>query len=104
MYAMVEISGKQYKAEEGHLLKVDRLSAEEGTELTLDSVVMVRSEKNVQLGTPYVAGATVTATVESHGKGEKIIVRKFKRRKNYHRTFGHRSQFSMVRVKGIQGA
>ena len=104
MYAMVEISGKQYKAEEGSLLKVNRLAADEGTELTLDSVVMVRTDKDVKVGTPYVKGASVTATVENHGKDDKVVVRKFKRRKNYHRTYGHRSQYSVVRVKGIKGA
>lgn len=104
MYAMVEISGKQYKVEEGALLKVNRLSADEGSELTLDSVVIVRTDKDVKVGTPYVKGASVTATVESHGKDNKIVVRKFKRRKNYHRTYGHRNRFSMVRVEGIKGA
>ncbi len=104
MYAMVEISGRQYKAEEGTLLTVDRLPQDEGSEVTFDRVVLFRTDEGVTVGTPYVKGASVTATVEGHGRGEKVIVRKFKRRKNYHRTIGHRSMVSTVRIKGLAGA
>jgi len=104
MYAMVEISGRQYKAEEGTVLTVDRLPHDAGAEITLDKVVLFRTDKEVKVGSPYVKGASVTATVEGHGLGAKLKVRKFKRRKNYHRTIGHRSKVSTVRIKGLAGA
>ncbi len=104
MYAMVEIAGKQYKAEPGSVLKVDRLGQEAGAQLEFDSVLMVRDSESVKVGTPYVAGAKVTAVLEEHGKDKKITVLKFKRRKNYRRKQGHRQQYSVIRVGEIVGA
>lgn len=102
MYAMVEIQGKQYKAEEGALLKVDHMSAAgEGAEVSFDTVLMTAKDGTVQVGTPYVGGAKVTGVVEGHGKDRKITVLKYKRRKNYSKKTGHRQQYSLVRVKGI---
>ncbi|MFP4329976.1 MAG: 50S ribosomal protein L21 [Spirochaetaceae bacterium] len=104
MYAMVEIQGKQYKAEQDALIKVDRLSDEEGSDLELDSVLMVSGEAGVTVGTPFVQGATVKAVVERHLRDPKIKVLKFKRRKNYSRLTGHRQAYSLIRVKEITGA
>ena len=104
MYAMVEIAGKQYKAEPGSVLKVDRLQQDAGATVEFDSVLMLRDTDAVKVGTPYVSGAQVTAVVEEHGKDKKIIVFKFKRRKNYRRKNGHRQQFSVIRVNEIVGA
>ncbi|MFP4301688.1 MAG: 50S ribosomal protein L21 [Spirochaetaceae bacterium] len=103
MYAMVEIQGKQYKAEQDALLKVDRLSQEEGAALELEQVLLLSSEKGVKVGSPFVKGATVKAVVEKHIRDPKVRVLKFKRRKNYSRLTGHRQSYSLVRVKEITG-
>ncbi len=104
MYALVEIKGKQYKAVEGTLLKVDKLSEEEGKKVEFNSVLMTSKDDNIQVGTPFVNGVKVTATVESHVKDKKVVVIKFKRRKNYRRKQGHRQQYSVIRVNEIAGA
>ena len=103
MYALVEIKGKQYKAAEGSVLKVDRFDIDPGKQVEFDSVLLVSDEKKVKLGQPYVKGVKVKAVVEEHGKDKKILVFKYKRRKNYRRTRGHRQQFSMLRVQEITG-
>jgi large subunit ribosomal protein L21 len=103
MYAMVEIQGKQYKAEQDALLKVDRLSQEEGAALELEQVLLLSSDKGVKVGSPFVKGATVKAVVEKHVRDPKVQVLKFKRRKNYSRLTGHRQAYSLIRVKEITG-
>ena len=104
MYALVEIKGKQYKAQKGELLKIDRLTEVKGESIDFDSVLMLRDEGDVKVGTPYVKGAKVTATVEEHMKDKKVVVQKFKRRKNYRRKQGHRQQYTLVRVEDIVSA
>ena len=103
MYAMVEIKGKQYRADEGAVLRVDRVDGETGDVLEFDSVLMVRSDDGVKVGTPYVDGASVKAVLEDQGRAKKIKVLKFKRRKNYSRKYGHRQAFTTIRVKEIVG-
>jgi len=103
MYALIEIKGKQYKATEGSLLKVDRFESDPGKQVEFDSVLLVSDDKNVQVGQPYVKGVKVKAEVEEHGRDRKILVFKYKRRKNYRRTRGHRQYFSMLRIKEITG-
>ena len=100
MYALVEFKGKQYKAEKGALLKVDKIDAEPGTALDIDTVLLLSTD-TVTVGSPYVQGAKVTATVESHGKDDKIIVFKYKPKKDYRRKQGHRQQFSIIRIGEI---
>jgi large subunit ribosomal protein L21 len=105
MYAVVEIKGKQYKAQEGDLLKVDHVEGSNGDPLEFDSVLMLRSDDDkVSVGSPYVKGAKVKAVVEEHGRERKIVVYKYKRRKGYRRRRGHRRQYSMLRVKEIAAA
>lgn len=104
MYAMVEIQGKQYKAEEGGLLRVEKLPQEEGNTVEFDSVLLLRDDDNVKVGSPYVKGATVKAVVEGHDKDRKLVVYKYKRRKRYSRKHGHRQQYSTLRVREITGA
>ena len=104
MYALVEIKGKQYKAEKGALLKVDKIEAEEGTALEFDSVLLLSSEGDVKVGSPYVDGAKITAKVEDHTKGKKVRIFRYKRRKNYARRMGHRQNYTLVRVEEIVGA
>jgi large subunit ribosomal protein L21 len=100
MYALVEFKGKQYKAETGALLKVDKIDAEPGTALDIDTVLLVSGE-TVTVGSPYVQGAKVSATVESHGKDDKIIVFKYKPKKDYRRKQGHRQQYSIIKIGAI---
>jgi large subunit ribosomal protein L21 len=104
MYALVEIQGKQYKAEEGSLLTVDKLEGDAGRNIEFDTVLMTSGEQGVQVGTPYVSGAKVTATLEDQIKGDKLYVRKYKRRKGYRRKMGHRQQYSVLKVTGVSGA
>ena len=102
MYALVEFKGKQYKAEAGALLKVDKIDAEPGTELDIDTVLLLSGD-TVTVGSPYVEGAKVSATVESHEKGDKIIVFKYKPKKDYRRKQGHRQQYSVIKIGEITG-
>ncbi|MGM0673881.1 MAG: 50S ribosomal protein L21 [Spirochaetota bacterium] len=105
MYAVVEIKGKQYKAQEGDLLKVDHVEGNDGDVLQFDSVLMLRSDdENLSMGSPYVKGASVKAVVEDQGRDRKVIVYKYKRRKRYRRRHGHRQKYSLVRVKEIASA
>ncbi|MDR0644627.1 MAG: 50S ribosomal protein L21 [Treponema sp.] len=100
MYALVEIKGKQYKAEKDTLLKVDLLDVEPGSTLNIDSVLLLSGD-TMSVGAPYVAGAYVTATVESHEKDKKIIVFKYKPKKDYRRKQGHRQRYSVIKIKDI---
>jgi large subunit ribosomal protein L21 len=103
MYALVEFKGKQYRAEKGAVLKVDRIDAEPGTAVDIDSVLLLSGD-TVTVGAPYVPGVKVTAVVESHGKGDKIIVFKYIPKKDHRRKQGHRQQYSIITVEDIIGA
>jgi large subunit ribosomal protein L21 len=100
MYALVEFLGKQYKTEKGALIKVDKIDAEPGTAINIDKVLLVSGDA-VKVGSPYINGAKVSATVESHGKDEKIIVFKYKPKKDYRRKQGHRQQYSIIKIGEI---
>jgi large subunit ribosomal protein L21 len=102
MYALVEFKGKQYKAEKGALLKVDKIDAELGSAVNIETVLLVSAD-TVSVGTPYVQGAKVAATVESHGKDDKIVVFKYKPKKDYRRKQGHRQQYSIIKIGEISG-
>ncbi len=101
MYAIVDDRGKQYRMVPGEEIVVDRLDAEEGAEIRFDKVLLLRTDEEAVTGAPYVEGAVVVAELVEHEKGEKIIVGKFKRRKNYRRKTGHRQPYSRLRVKEI---
>lgn len=102
MFAIVTIAGFQEKAEKGAKLKVQRLEAKEGDTLTFDKVHLVADGDNVIVGKPLVAGASVKAKVLMHGLDDKIVVRKFKRRKRFHKTYrGHRQQYTVVEVVSV---
>ena len=103
MYAIVELKGKQYKAEKGAILKVDKLEEAPGSTLNIDSVLLVSGE-TVKVGSPYVDGAKVSAVVETHEKAKKIIVFKYKPKKDYRRKKGHRQQYSVIKIQDIIGA
>ena len=104
MYALVEYKGKQYKAEKGAQLQVDLIDAEKGTKIDIDTVLMVSNDGKATVGTPYVKGVKVQAVVGDSFKDDKVIVYKYKRKKDYHRTIGHRQQYSYITVENIVGA
>ena len=97
MYAIIVTGGKQYRAEVGDTLYLEKIEAEVGTEVTFDQVLLVGDK----VGTPYVEGAKVTGTIEKQGKGKKIIVFKMKAKKNYRKKQGHRQAYTKVIVKEI---
>jgi large subunit ribosomal protein L21 len=101
MYAIVETGGKQYRAAEEDTLRVEKLDAEVGSEVTLDRVLMLSTDGGVRVGAPYVDGAAVTARVVRHGKGKKIEGFTYKAKKNQRRRYGHRQQFTELVVKSI---
>ena len=100
MYAIIETGGKQVKVEEGQAIYIEKLTAEAGETVTFDKVLFVGGE-NVKVGSPVVAGATVTATVEKQGRQKKIIVFKYKAKKNYHKKQGHRQPYTKVVIEKI---
>ena len=101
MYAIVETGGKQYKVSEGDQLFIEKLAVEDGAEVTFDKVLFVSKDGGVVVGSPLVAGATVTAKVVKHGKAKKIIVFKYKSKKNYRRKQGHRQPYTKVQIEKI---
>ena len=101
MYAVVETGGKQYKVEPGSTFDVERLSADVGATIELDRVLLVGGDDGVQVGQPLVAGARVVAEVVEQGKGEKIIVFRYKRKVRYRRKTGHRQPLTRLLVKEI---
>lgn len=101
MYAVVETGGKQYKVALGDKLNVEKLDVAEGATVTLDRVLMVCTDGKVQVGEPLLKGTSVAATVLAQGRGEKIKVYKFKRRKKYRRTQGHRQAFTQLEITAI---
>lgn len=100
MYALVEILGKQYKAEKGSLLKVDKMDKAAGDAVEFDSVLLISGD-TVSVGTPFVPGAKVVATVKDQIKDRKVMVFKFKRRKGYQRRQGHRQAYTLLEVNDI---
>lgn len=102
MYAIIQTGGKQYKVSEGSILRVEKLNAQPGDQLTLDQVLLVSDEKGVKVGDPLVANAKVTVEILEQGKDKKIIVYKYKRRKNYRRKQGHRQPFTKIKVQKIE--
>ena len=102
MYAIIESCGKQYKVTEGDVVYFEKLDAEEGKKVTFDKVILVSKEGKVDVGAPYVKGVKVEGKVVSHGKGKKIIVYKYKAKKNYRRTQGHRQPYTKVEITKIK--
>lgn len=103
MYAVVSTGGKQYKVTQGEFLRVEKLDAEEGASVELDKVLMIADGDKVNIGTPLVKGGKVTVVVKSHGRGEKVTIMKFKRRKHHQKRTGHRQSYTEIEVTGIAG-
>ena len=103
MYAVLETGSKQYRVAAGDKLEIERLEVEAGKPVTFDRVLLVNKDGKVSVGAPTVTGATVTADVLSHIRGEKKLTFKMKRRKGYHKTIGHRQELTIVKIKEIKG-
>ncbi|MCS6928788.1 MAG: 50S ribosomal protein L21 [Saprospiraceae bacterium] len=101
MFAIVSIAGQQFKVEEGQQIFVHRLAAQEGESISFSTVHLIDRDGEVSIGTPYVPGAQVTATVLGHLKGDKIIVFHKKRRKGYRKKKGHRQLFTRIKIESI---
>lgn len=101
MYAVIKTGGKQYKVSEGQTLKVEKIAAEEGATIEIDQVLMIADGDNITVGAPMVEGGKVTATIKSHGRGKKIEIIKFNRRKHYRKRMGHRQSYTELQITGI---
>lgn len=101
MYAIVEIAGKQFKVSERDVLYVPRLQADAEQSVTLDKVLLVSNDEDVQVGTPLVSGAEVSATVLGHVKGDKVLVFKKRRRKRFKVMRGHRQQYTQLQIDSV---
>ena len=103
MYAVIESGGKQHRVTEGEILQLEKLDAGAGDEVTFDRILMVGEGDSVKIGTPYVEGGQVTAEVLKQGRGSKVNIVKFNRRKHFQKTQGHRQSFTEVKITGIKG-
>lgn len=101
LYAIIKTGGKQYKVQEGEVLKLEKLSADIGETVEFDQVLALKTEDELKVGTPYVEGARVQGKVLGQGKGKKITVFKYKPKKNYRKKQGHRQPFTSVRIEKI---
>lgn len=101
MYAIIKTGGKQYKVEKGSTLRVEKLDGDAGTKLTFEEVLLVADGDSIQIGTPVLGGAKVSAEIVAQEKGEKLIVFKFRRRKAYRRKNGHRQSYTAIKVTDI---
>jgi large subunit ribosomal protein L21 len=104
MYAVIATGGKQYRVEKGGVLRVELLKAEAGATIEFDQVLLIADGEKITVGKPMLKGSKVTATVESHGKGDKVSIVKFRRRKHYMRMKGHRQHYTQVRINEISAA
>jgi large subunit ribosomal protein L21 len=102
MYAVIETGGKQYRVNEGDVIKVEKLPEDVGAKVSFDRILLVGEGEDVKVGTPVVSGAKVTGEVVEQDRGKKIIVFKMKRRKNYRRKQGHRQDYTGVLISKIQ--
>ncbi len=103
MYAVIETGGKQYRVQEGDVITVEKLNAEAGDVVTFDKVLVLGEGKDIKVGTPYV-GTAVTGTVVENGKGQKVIIFKYKAKKDYRKKQGHRQPYTMVKIESLTGA
>lgn len=101
MYAIVRTGGKQYQVSPGDVIQVEKLAAKAGEEVDLNEVLLVKSDDQFRVGTPVLDNTSVKAKVISHGRAKKIVVFKFKRRKQYRRTRGHRQDFTRIQIQEI---
>ena len=103
MYAVIKTGGKQYKVAAGEKIKVEQIAADVGQEIVIDQVLAVGEDSSIKVGTPLVLGATVTVTVLSHGRHDKVRIFKMRRRKHYQKRQGHRQNFTELQIGAIVG-
>lgn len=101
MYAVIKTGGKQYRVAAGEKIKVEQIAADVGQEIVIDQVLAVGSGAEIKVGTPLVSGASVKATVVSHGRGEKVRIFKLRRRKHYQKRQGHRQNYTELQIGDI---
>ena len=101
MYAVIETGGKQHRVTEGELIRVEKIEAETGSTIDFDRVLMVGEGETIKVGTPVVDGAKVSAEVVQHGRGDKVTILKFKRRKHHMKRQGHRQWFTEIKITAI---
>jgi large subunit ribosomal protein L21 len=102
MYAVIATGGKQYRVTEGETLKVEKIAGEEGSDIELEQVLMVADGENIQVGTPLLEKGTVTVKILAHGRGKKVEIVKFRRRKHHRKQMGHRQSFTEIEVTKIK--
>jgi large subunit ribosomal protein L21 len=100
-YAVIKTGGKQYRVMQGEVLRVELLKADVDSTVTFDEVLLVGEGESITVGAPLVSGATVSAKVRAHGRADKIRIVKFRRRKHYKRTQGHRQHYTEIEITGI---
>jgi large subunit ribosomal protein L21 len=103
MYAVIKTGGKQYRVTQGGVLRVEKLEADVGTSIDFERVLMIADGDNIAIGKPFIEGGKVTATVRSHGRGDKIKIIKLRRRKHYRQQMGHRQSYTEIEITGIAG-
>jgi large subunit ribosomal protein L21 len=103
MYAVIKTGGKQYRVSQGDTLRIETIDANAGDSIEFDQVLMVGEGESVKIGAPLVKGGKVTATIKSHGRGSKIEIIKFHRRKHHMKRMGHRQNYTEVEITGISG-
>ncbi|MCF7984140.1 MAG: 50S ribosomal protein L21 [Thiohalocapsa sp.] len=104
MYAVIETGGKQYRVAEGDRVRVEKLDAEEGATVDISKVLMVADGSDIKLGKPFLEGSKVTAEVTAHGRGDKVKIIKFRRRKHHMKRQGHRQWFTELKITGISAS
>ena len=103
MYAVIKTGGKQYRVMQGEVLRVEKLEADVGAAITFDEVLLLGEGDSISVGAPLVAGASVGATIKSHGRLDKIRIIKFRRRKHHMKQMGHRQYYTEIEITGIAG-
>jgi large subunit ribosomal protein L21 len=103
MYAVIKTGGKQYKVAAGEKIKVEQIAADVGQEIVIDQILAVGNGAELKIGTPLVAGASITATVVAHGRHDKVRIFKLRRRKHYKKSQGHRQNFTELEISAVNG-
>jgi large subunit ribosomal protein L21 len=103
MYAVIKTGGKQYKVAAGEKIKVERIAADVGQEVVIDQVLAVGSGADLKVGSPWVTGASVSATVVAHGRHDKVRIFKMRRRKHYQKHGGHRQNYTELQIGAVNG-
>ncbi|MCW8854653.1 MAG: 50S ribosomal protein L21 [Gammaproteobacteria bacterium] len=103
MYAVIKTGGKQYRVAQGEYLRVEKLEGNEGDSIELNDVLMIADGDKLKIGTPMIDGGKVTATIKSHGRGKKVEIMKFRRRKHHQKRTGHRQSYTELEITAING-